>query len=440
MPKILVYTRRFSKELFQEIINKTFKNADITFYSDFKNSGDIWTGKYIYDSKYDVPNAELQDQMSDIICRDRVLRNTLKNKAPMLVTRLWNGIDELLSKEHFDYFFTLSIDCYTIDVLLRLCDKYNVKAISFLGSFISGYAWFTLRGERNLLKRNVSEEEAQKVFNQLIQKNYLPDSETKHVRQSHKDIFIFYYRRKLIEVLFYPFLKCIFRDPLNYHFNMCNLNGKKLSDFYNKKYETYFTHIKNLQIDPENTIYLPMHFIPEATTDYWCDNIAKVGYNNYILNIIKNTSPDILFLIKEHPAMYGKRELSFYEKLLQFSNVKIIHPLDSSNNLLELVKTVVVDNGTVGVEAVLRGKRVISLSRSYYADLHPNIICSDTISKELLQQPITDYDNSIFIKELLDGLFHSNYKNDKKQSKCSSDQISEGLSLLLKANSWNDEN
>lgn len=60
--------------------------------------------------------------------------------------------------------------------------------------------------------------------------------------------------------------------------------------------------------------------------------------------------------------------------------------MDRSNELLNMVDNVLVDTGTVGVEALLRGKRVISLSDNYYSDLHPNIVRSGSVTREVLHK------------------------------------------------------
>lgn len=430
--KILVYVRKFSRELFENIVNEVFPEDEKLYFSDFKHVGDIWAGTYIYNKSFDNRNPELDKQMEDIVCRDRSLRKMDKERRERLVTRYWNGIDALFRQENFEELFTHSVDCYGIDILIRIANKYKVHVISFTGSFIGGYSWFHQRGERHPLDRNVSQEEAKKVLNKLIQKRYLPPSEHKNVKRTAIDIYLFFYRRKLVENIYYPLRKILEQDPDNYHYNMFNWKGEKLRDYYNNDYEKYFLHVNEIDSIDEDTVYFPLHYIPEDTTDYWNENIPKITYHEYVYRIIKKSNPKIKFLIKEHPAMYGKRKIEFYRKISKFPNVIIIHPLDASNDLLEKVQNVLVDNGTVGVEALLRGKRVISLSENYYSDLHPNITVVNELEIEHMHTPLVEYDNLIFMQNLLDGLFKTNFVNNKHPGDSqTAHQIAKGVKVLL---------
>ena len=194
-----------------------------------------------------------------------------------------------------------------------------------------------------------------------------------------------------------------------------------------------FDHVDNLEFDATNAVYLPMHLIPEATTSYWCDKVPHLGYLEYLLDIIDNSTRNAQFFIKEHPSMYGKRALSFYRELLSRKNVVLIHPLDRSNSFLEKVSTVAVDTGTVGVEALLRGKRVLCFSDNYYSALHPNARRVDAASEKDLISPLSDFDAVEFSKRLLDGWFPSDYVNGKEQKKQPRTVLTEGLRLLADA-------
>ena len=435
MNNVLIYIRPFSKQLFTDIVVEAIPNARITYVSDYRDIADIWVGSYIYDPKYEYYNESIEINQNDIISRDRVLRKKLSKHSKKIVNRFWNGVDELLKKHSFDYFVTLNVDCYSIDILLRLAEQHGIKSISFLGSFLDGYAWFNLRGERNPLLRKVSNEEANRIYLKLTNNKFLPKSETKNVEKNYLSIYKYYYRRMIIEKIYYPLMRFIKRDKWNYFYNLCLLEGKRFNDFFNNKFEFFFKRVNELTIN-RYSVYFPMHLIPEATTDYWCEGIAKIGYDNYVCNIIENSSPEIIWLIKEHPAMYGKRELSFYERLNKYNNVEIVHPLERSNELLELVDNVAVDNGTVGVEALIRNKRVFSFSENYYAKLHPNIKLVENIQIDIINFPLVNYDNVKFIKDLLDGLFVSDYKNDKLQSNCNKEQLVEGIKMLIQSKGW----
>lgn len=436
---ILIVENPWSGAVFREALNKVFENPRIVGISEFRKVTTYWFGEYRYNAAYDTPTIQNDDLFNDIICRDRSLCIMEKNRALRLVERCWNGVNALFANGCFDYVFSTGIDRYTTDIVFRVAELNGVPAISPFGSFIPGYAWFTRRGERISLGRNVSRSEAERVYTELTAPSFLPESEVVNIKRTHRDIKRSFRKRALIEHIYYPMQSLLSRDPDNTQYNLSSIKGQRLADFYRDDLDDIFEHVQNIQfVDSSKTVYLPMHLIPEATTSYWCKNVARLGYLKYLTDIIDGSDPDITFLIKEHPAMYGKRRISFYEALLTRKNTILVHPLDRSNDLLDKVETVVVDTGTVGVEVLLRNKRALCVEDSYYSSLHPNAIRCERISKKILQTPLTHYDNVQFVCDLLDGMFVSDYQNGKRQGFSSADELAEGFHLFLNREKSND--
>lgn len=431
--KILLFENRYSSKLFRKAIEYAFEGAQIVGISEYRGLSDIWIGSYLYDNSYDAPPSLSQEAIDDVIARDRALAIMNKDRADRIVRRYWNGLCELFDTSHFDCVISVALDRYGEDILFRKAAECHLPVISPVGSFMSEYAMFTQRGELTPLHRGVSQEEISRVLSQLVDVRYLPKSEEDHVRQNHRGIKKYYIRRRLIESFFYPICKVIERDPDNHQYNVLGLKGRKLRDYYREDIDDIFTTISDIEVDRSKSVYLPLHFIPEASTSYWCQDVARLGYLAHIQRTIEASDPSITFLIKEHPSMYGKRLLTFYEALLSMKNVRLIHPLDRSNMVLEKVDTVVVDTGTVGIEALLRGKRVIALADSYYSNLHPNVIRADAVSNDMLSAPILAYDSSRFLEDYLDGLFYADFFNGKGQEICSYKQLGEGFRLYVRA-------
>lgn len=429
-PNILLYERPFSSRLFRDVINGVHGDSDVTGISSYRGSSDIWSGEYLYDGSLDYAPSISEEEIEDIIVRDRSLVVMSRERARRIVSRFWNGVERLFQEERFRYLYTISIDCHEIDIMLRLADRYGVTPVSFVGCFIPGYALISLRGERGRLGRDVPMDEAESVASALLDKYYLPPSELQSVKRSVIDARKYYYRRYLIERIYNPIQRMIKRDPDNLMYNVPLIGNRKLADLMDDAYDQYFTPLEGVSIE-KNTVYHPLHVVPEASTSYFCKDIAKQGYENYICSIVENAEADIDFLIKEHPSMYGKRNLSFYDRLRGYSNVKLIAPYVSSNELLEMVDTVLVDNGTVGFEALLRGKRVLALEASYYSDLHPNLFRVDSVKIDDLNRPLQMYDSIAIVGSLLEDLFPSDYSNNKQQAACSVDQIVNGVSMYL---------
>lgn len=436
--KILLYERPITSKLFREVISEVHGRVELVGISSYRNCSEIWSGDYLYQDKYDDNSKDCDSVIDDIICRDRSLSLMERDRAERIVRRFWNGAQALFESSHFGYFYTVSIDCYEIDILLRLADRYGVPAVSWIGTFLGDYARITLRGERCELKRAVSEQEVVSIAKKLLNKLYLPSSEKKNVQRRGGDALQFYIRRKLIEMFYNPMQRILKRDPDNLMFNVNNLKSIRFRDVYRLDYDSYFSPLESLSIDRGKTVYYPMHLIPEASTSYWCRDVITSGhggnmesYSCFVRRFVAEADSGVHFLIKEHPAMFGKRPLSFYRELQDLPNVDVMHPMVRSNDLLERVDTVLVDDGTVGIEALLRGKRVVSLEKNYYCHLHSNISIEHRVTQEALSKTLSSVKPYAIIEMLLADMFPSDYKNSSDQGSCSVANIAAGVRLYL---------
>lgn len=435
--RILIYLRPKAKDFFLRVANGVFDNPEIITYSDYNHIADVWAGKYIYSEKYDVENQEFEKEASDILPRCRTLRKMDSKFADTLARRYWNGMEEFFSQNSFDYLLTIPVDCYSLDILCRVAERNGVRIISVIGSPFAGYAKLTVRGEYRRVRSEVSKDEIDRLVGKMTQTSYLSPSESRNIKKRHSSIYKYHIRRMLIEYLYYPILKVKDQDPWNYHYNIYEVKNIPLKFRFNHQFEKKFVHIDDLEIDKKSTVYYPMHLIPEATTDYWCEDIKVTHYEQFVIDMVTQAERGITFIIKEHPAMYGRRLLSFYDKLNSFSNVILLHPMDRSNNLLLEVENVVVDNGTVGIEALMRGKRVLCLSDNYYCRFHPNAFRVNRVTKDALKLSLQNYDNNEFMKMLLEGCFSSDFRNSTNGIPASnSEQMIKGIISYLELNNY----
>lgn len=401
---VLVFERKVSKGFYRSLAEKVCPRARIVSLSDFRNVASNWVGDYIYNSRYDRPN-ELCDRFSDeIIARCRFLRFLPRSKAELLSRRVCNGIEELFDAEEFDAVFQGMVDNYTLDIVERIANSRGVPVVSFCGHFFPGYFRITTRGEFNELRSDVSNDEVRSVKSAVIKPDYRPSFELM-AEKSPSELRKIYYRRKFIEELYYPFMKLAERDGDNYHYNTLLLREGGRSRISKSRYEGFFAEASLRNIDLSETVYLPLHMIPEATTDYWCRDVSQVRYEEAVLEFIRKSDRSVVILVKEHPSMDGWRDPSFYKKLMQFDNVVLLPPHLNSNGVVDMVDAVVVHTGSVGVEALMRGKKAYCLTENYYSSLHPNAIRVDRVTLEMLRSEPDRYSCDLFVSDLLKGLW-----------------------------------
>lgn len=125
----------------------------------------------------------------------------------------------------------------------------------------------------------------------------------------------------------------------------------------------YFKTGKSLN---KKYIFFPLQLQPEESADIWgkwySNQIATVEY------ISKALPLNYKLYVKEHKVAVGKREglLSYYEKLRRLPNVVLVHPFADSHEVIKHADLVIVISGTVGWEALLYGKPVITLGNVFY--------------------------------------------------------------------------
>jgi hypothetical protein len=110
--------------------------------------------------------------------------------------------------------------------------------------------------------------------------------------------------------------------------------------------------------------FFPLHTEPE---------ISLLVHSRFYLNqieAIRGFSQSLpvswTLVVKEHPASVGKRPMGYYRKLLQIPNVRLADPGLTSRPLIERARLVVTIAGTIGFEAALAGKPVITLGDTPY--------------------------------------------------------------------------
>jgi Capsule polysaccharide biosynthesis protein len=72
-------------------------------------------------------------------------------------------------------------------------------------------------------------------------------------------------------------------------------------------------------------------------------------------------------VVKEHPLSIGRNPLALLRRLRRVPNLRLVHPHTNSHDLIERAVGVAVLSSTVGLEALLYGKPVLTIGRPFYA-------------------------------------------------------------------------
>ncbi len=112
-------------------------------------------------------------------------------------------------------------------------------------------------------------------------------------------------------------------------------------------------------VEGEKYVYMPLHLIPESSV------FVKASFYVDELNLMEQISKSLpagwKLYVKEHQAMLGERDLSFYKKAAELANVRVVQLNYYKDPKPWITKSlgVVTITGTAAYEAALMGKRSI---------------------------------------------------------------------------------
>lgn len=134
-------------------------------------------------------------------------------------------------------------------------------------------------------------------------------------------------------------------------------------------------------------VFVPLHTEPEISL-----LVQSRPFLNQI-EVIRNISHSLpvgwLTLVKEHPASVGKRPFSYYRKMVQIPNVRLVDPSMNSKAVVEHAHLVATIAGSIGFEALIRAKPVITFGNSHY-DMLPRTMVRRVDALSRLEQELND--------------------------------------------------
>ncbi len=111
-------------------------------------------------------------------------------------------------------------------------------------------------------------------------------------------------------------------------------------------------------------VYFPLH----VTDDYKIKRIVPhcVDQASLVEQVADALPQGHDLVLKEHPMSLGRNSLRLLRRLRSRPNVRLVGPYTSTHELIEQSEAVVVIGSTVGLEALLYDKPVLTLGQPYY--------------------------------------------------------------------------
>jgi hypothetical protein len=180
-----------------------------------------------------------------------------------------------------------------------------------------------------------------------------------------------------------------------------------------------------------------MHLQPEASIDIYSPFLRN--QINVIERISDSLGHDDLLIVKMNPKLY----LNSYEiKLLnKLKNVKILEINIASKELLKFIDTLIIINGTMALEYLANGKRVIILGSPPYKNYFSGFLLSDLVSLKYNLNKKIDFAMSQFrieyknyIESLISDSFYIKIDKQGKQKIPFSSNFVSYIECILKDN------
>jgi hypothetical protein len=119
------------------------------------------------------------------------------------------------------------------------------------------------------------------------------------------------------------------------------------------------------ELDPTRPfVYFPLHVVD----DYKIKRIIPHTYDQVSLveQVADALPPGIDVVLKEHPMSVGRNSIALLRRLRRRPNVRLVGPYENTHELIRRSVAVAVISSTVGLEALLYDKPVLTLGQPFY--------------------------------------------------------------------------
>lgn len=157
-------------------------------------------------------------------------------------------------------------------------------------------------------------------------------------------------------------------DNIDYWSAKRNVAGRKLSNLRRYQKEVCFD---DLDVSQPYYFY-PIHLEPEAVVLYHAHGLYA-NQVKLIQNIAAQLPPGVFLYVKDHPHDHGYRSVEDYHALKSVPNIRLLDSSISGKQAVAHSQGVITITGTAGFEALLLGKPVFTLGKTFYS-MAPGVV------------------------------------------------------------------
>lgn len=360
-----------------------------------------------------------EQELVDIIARCRVLRWLPKPRAVSMINAMASCFEDILNKESPAVIVSFPIDRYVSDVLERLGKKRNIPYVELTASLWSKMSMLMYRGKlipcQEKLESSQVKEKIAELTDPLFKPSYVQVSNRFTAFRFLKTFTYFKVRGwafKLISLIKNDTSNLHYVDAQSFLGHKPRLKDISILNLIDKNWK------EKLEVFPkEKRVLFGLQLFPEASIDYWIDDLGLVDYENMLVEAAELLSAQgYLIAVKDHPLQFGFRQVDLIKRLKAIPNTVIIPYEVSANEMISNVGISFTTTGTIGFQAALIGVKSIVVD-NYYSNSEDFIVLRNREDVKRLPQKLSEFtiDENVdgrqtrLVSHVLKGSFSSDF-------------------------------
>lgn len=329
-------------------------------------------------------------------------------------TYLISCFEKILTDSKTEVVITSVVANISTLIISKVCEKleipyFNIASTRFPDRFVAYRGHF----QREIVEISPIEDQhiqsAKKLVNSFIKGQSKPSwVGSGPVVKKLSFINIASFIKRINPYKFYrkTFLLDDFNDPL---IGIPPISSRIKIFFLKNKRKNFYNSLKFINdISDLDFYFYPLHVDPEASTSVlapeWIDQL------DLIKKIRINMPAQKQLLVKEHPAMIGYRDESFYKRISRIPGVSFVKTDIDSFKLISYASLTVTITGTAAFEASLLKRNSFQFGKTNFSDL-PGIHCFNGDIETLNEQFKLAEDNDKFDENSLIHKLAFNFAN-----------------------------
>ena len=303
-------------------------------------------------------------ELDDVIARCRVLRWLPRAKAAAMALAMTEVMDGVLDAVRPVSVVSWPIDRYVSDVLARRALARGIPYFEITESPLLGRTMMIYRGQSVEQESAIDAGAVETARVELTSPLFTPPI----IRQRRKFTAarfwkMFGYFR--LRGLAFKAISIAKRDPLNLHYldAQAFLGHKpRIGDYRVLGRPDADWQATYENVPRERRLFLPLQVFPEASIDYWIDDLGLVQHEDLLVEIAETFArAGYTICVKDHPLQFGFRQLGLIDRLRAIENVTFA-PYDvNANDVLALTGVTFTCTGTLGMQSAMLGLKAVAV-------------------------------------------------------------------------------